>query len=211
MFGLIRKSSFFYVTHLCTFSLIGFVPSLEGRWGVFLVMAAAVPLWMSSSVLFAERMERYRFLRTVPITVREVVTLKLLLILGAGAVYFGILSAYVLSAGERGGRLSVNFSTIVFACLLSTLLAWIWQICIWKFGIGVMTPVILAAVFLQFLVVFLPLVSRRRPSLIGANEIRLFQQLAEPVWFISLLAVASLGYYGAWRLAIRVFQAGDPE
>lgn len=211
MFGLLRKSSFFYVTHLCTFSMIGFVPSLQGRWGAFLVMAAAVPLWMTSSVLFAERTERYRFLRTVPITDREVVTVKLLLILGAGAVYFGIVSAYILSAGERGGRLSVNFSTVVLACLLSILLAWVWQICIWKFGIGTMTPVILAAIFLQFLLVFLPLVSRRRPSLIDVNEVRLFQQLAEPLWLICLLVVAGLVYFGVWRMGIHVFQTSDPE
>ncbi len=211
MFGLLKKSSFFYITHLCTFSMIGFVPSLEGKWGAFLVMAAAVPLWMSSSVLFAERAERYRFLRTVPITDWEVVTLKLLLILGAGAAYFGILSAYVLTAVERGGRLSVNFSTIVVACLLSVLLTWVWQICIWKFGIGIMTPVILAAVFLQFLLVFLPLVSIRRMNLVGANEIRLFERLAEPLWLITFLAAAGLACYGAWRMALRVFQASDPE
>jgi hypothetical protein len=211
MFGLLRKSSFFYITHLFTFSWIGLVPSLEGRWSAFLVMAAAVPLWMSSSVLFAERMERYRFLRTVPITDREVVAVKLLLILGAGAAYFGILSLYILSAGERGGRLSVNFSTVVSVCLLSILLAWVWQVCIWKFGIGIMTPVILAAVFLQFLLVFLPLVSIRRYSLIGVNEIRLFQQLAEPLWFVFLLVAAGLVYYGAWRVAMWVFQTSDPE
>jgi len=81
MIGLLRKSSFFYISHLVTFSWIGVVPSLEGKYDWIVVASAIVPLWMSSSVLWAEQSEKYRFLRILPIHSSEIVAVKLSLIL----------------------------------------------------------------------------------------------------------------------------------
>jgi len=211
MIGLIKKSSFFYFTHLCTFSLIGLAPSFEGDFGVVVAMSAMVPLWMTSSVLWAERTEKYRFLRTLPVTDKELVTVKLALVLAAGVAYLGIISTFILIAGERGGRLSVNLSTALCACLLSILLAFIWQACIWRFGIGPMTPVLGIAGALLFLLVMLPLIARGRPRLIGINEVGIFQLLSHPVWFVFLVIVGGLVFCGLWRIAIPIFENSDPE
>jgi hypothetical protein len=211
MIGLLRKSSFFYISHLFTFSWIGLAPSFQGKYGVFIAMSAVVPLWMSSSVLWAEIFEEYRFLRMLPTTNREIVAVKLSLILAAGMAYLGVLSTYILIAGDKGGHLPVNFSTAVFAGLVGVLLAFVWQICIWRFGIRTITPIIVVAILLQFLLVFLPLAAGRRASLVGVNEIKLFQTLSEPLWFVCLLALAGLLFYGLWKLAIQTFERSDPE
>ena len=211
MIGLLRKSSFLYISHLVTFCWIGVGPSLEGKYDWIIAVSAFVPLWMSSSVLWAEQSEKYRFLRILPITSSEIVAVKLSLILAAGMAYLGILSTYILMAGDKAGRLPVNFSTAVFCCFAGLLLAFIWQICIWRFGIRIMTPIILVSIGLQFLLIFVPLVTRRRHSLIGVNEIKLFQTLAEPVWFVTFLVTAGLVIYGIWWLAIQVYEKTDPE
>lgn len=212
MIGLLRKSSLFYISHLFTFSLIGVVPAFEGKPGAFLAMAGVVPLWMSSSVLWSERGEEYKFLRLLPLTTRDIVSLKLSLILAAGTVYMGVLATYILIAGDQAGRLSVNLVTAAFGCLAGVLLAFLWQMCIWRFGISVMTPVILAAVVLQFFVVFIPLLARTKGrGLIGINEVRLFQLLAQPVWFLVLLATATLVLAGLWLWSVSVYEQSDPS
>lgn len=211
MIGLLRKSSLFYISHLFTFSLIGLGPLLEGKHGWIIVVSAVVPLWMSSSVLWAEQSEKYRFLRMLPVTSSEIVVVKLSLILAAGIAYLGILSTYILVAGDKAGRLPVNLTAAVFCCFAGLLLAFIWQICIWRFGIRIMTPIILVAIGLQFLLVFLPLATRRRPSLISVNEIKLFQTLSEPLWFVSFLVTAGVVTWGIWWLAIQVFDRTDPK
>jgi len=211
MIGLLRKSSFFYISHLATFCILGLGPSVEGRYGVFIAAAAIVPLWMSSTVLWAEQSEKYRFLRILPITSSEIVAVKLSLIMAAGTAYLGILATSILIAGDRAGRLPVNLSTAVFFCIAGLLLAFIWQICIWRFGIRIMTPIILAAIGLQFLLLFVPLVTRRRASLIGVNEIKLFQTLSEPLWLVSFLVTAGAVIWGLWWVAIQVFERTDAK
>jgi hypothetical protein len=211
MIGLFSKSSFFYISHLFTFSLIGLGPSLQGKYGVFVAAAAIVPLWMSSSVLWAEQSEKYQFLRMLPITSSEIVAVKLSLILAAGMAYLGILSTSILIAGDKAGHLPVNLTTVSFCCFIGLLLAFVWQICIWRFGIRIMTPIILIVIALNFLLIFVPLVTRRRASLIGVNEIKLFQTLSEPLWFISFVATAGVVIWGVWWLAVQVYERTDAK
>jgi hypothetical protein len=212
MFGLLRKSSVFYITHIFTFSLIGWSAIFEEKYGVFIVMSSLVPVWMSSSVLWAERMEQYRFLKILPITSREVVNLKLSLIAMAGLLYFSLLTFIILLAGETGGYLPINIATIVLACAVGVLLAVIWQICIWRFGLSIMTPIILVSGAVLLLVVIVSLATLgRKPSLIGVNNISVFRLLAQPLFFIPALAMTGLTFYGLWLLAIRVFELSDPD
>jgi hypothetical protein len=209
MIGLLRKSSFFYISHLVTFCWLGVAWSFQGEYGWISAVSAMVPLWMSSSVLWAEQSEKYRFLRILPITSSEIVAVKLSLILAAATAYLGILTTSILIAGDRAGNLPVNLSTAVFCCFAGLLLAFIWQICIWRFGIRIMTPVILVAIGMQFLLIFAPLVTRRRASLVGVNEIKLFQTLSEPLWFVSFLVTAGTVIWGIWWVAIQVFERTD--
>lgn len=212
MIGLLKKSSFFYISHIFTFSMMGWSAVFESRYGVFIVMASLVPVWMSSSVLFSEKSEQYRFLRVLPITSKEVVGTKLSLIMAAGSAYLALMTFIILLAGERGGHLPVNFATIICSCVLSVLLAFGWQICIWRFGISKMTPAILFSATLMILLVIVTLSTyTRRPNLIGVNDIPVFRLLSQPFWFIPVLALAGLSLFGLWHLAIRVFEQNDPD
>jgi len=105
MFAIARKTSFYYFTHLWTFSLAALFV-LRGRGGILSMMAILVPAWLSSSVLWSENMESYAFLRTLPVTDREVVRAKFSLALAAAFVYWVILLLLVSSAwGHTGNTL----------------------------------------------------------------------------------------------------------
>jgi len=211
MTGLLRKASLFYFTHLLTFSMIGVLPSFEGKYGVFIVMSALVPMWMSSAVLWSERMENYRFLKLLPITGNEIVTLKLSIIAGSGLAALGIITVYILTAGESWGPFSINFITAFTGCLIGILVAYVWQICVWKFGIQLMTPIILVSVFLQFLLIMIPLVSRQRPDVKGINDLAVFHLFSHPAWFLPSLVLIVLAGCGLRLLAVQVFEQSEPE
>ena len=73
-----------------------------------------------------------------------------------------------------------------------------------------MTPIILVSVFLQFLLVMLPLIKMQGYNIIGRNEIPFFQALTEPFWFLTILALFGAASYGLWHLGIRIFEESDP-
>ena len=77
MSAILRKSSFFFIPHLCTFSIppLTMFPEWRHR-GMLSVFALWIPVWLSSSVLWSERQESYAFLRTLPVTDREIVRTK---------------------------------------------------------------------------------------------------------------------------------------
>jgi len=166
---------------------------------------------MSSAVLWAEKSENYLFLRVLPITNREIATLKFSILFATGIVGLGIISTYIFIAGERGGSVSTNLATAAFGSICAILIAYCWQICCWRFGMGIMTPIILVSLFLQFLLVMLPLIKRRGYDIIGRNEIPFFQALTEPFWFLTILALFGAASYGLWQLGIRTFEESDPD
>ena len=76
MWPIIRRSSFFYLTHLATFSAA--LLWLFQGWRAFEVVPLFIPIWLSSSVLFSEHDESYAFLRTLPVTDRALVQARAL-------------------------------------------------------------------------------------------------------------------------------------
>ena len=100
MSAIARKSSFFFITHICTFvipPLFMLAGSLNNR-AVLSVMALWIPVWLSSSVLWSERQEAYAFLRILPVTDRRIVRAKFGLALGFAAVYWLVMALFIRAA-----------------------------------------------------------------------------------------------------------------
>ncbi|MCU0277242.1 MAG: ABC-2 transporter permease, partial [Acidobacteria bacterium] len=83
MLAIVRRSSFFYVTHFLTYVMMSLVETVAGRRGIAVFIVSMAFIWLPSSVLWSERNESYTFLRLLPVRDRDVVRAKLLLGLGA--------------------------------------------------------------------------------------------------------------------------------
>ncbi len=104
MLSIIRRSSFFYITHFLTFSLM---PLVGSRGAVLFVF-----IWLPSSVLWSERGESYAFLRQLPIRDRDVVRAKLGLGLGAVIAYWAWLTLLALVDRGASAQFFARFSLI---------------------------------------------------------------------------------------------------
>jgi hypothetical protein len=145
------------------------------------------------------------------VTATEIVTVKLSLILAAGLAYLGIMSAYVLTVGEGGGRLEVNLATVVFSSASCVLLGCLWQLLVWRFGMRTMMPVLGISASLLFLLVMLPVITLAKRGLVGVNEVWLFQLLSNPLWMGLFLVAFALLLYLVWRVAIPILERSDPD
>jgi hypothetical protein len=205
MFAVARKSSFFFITHLFTFNLSVVYFLAKGQSGRFLsVMAVFVPMWLSSSVLWSERMESYAFLRTLPVTDREIVRAKFGLAFVAAFVYWFFLTLAVRAAWGFGPALSAYLTLVNLVCACSLALAGGWYVFRWKFGITPLTVAVVTLIAVGFVAVVVLDIDRRTwPGGIG---IRVARQVAEGPWFwqLGLVLLALAAYYGLMRAAVRV-------
>ena len=204
MFVIVRKTSFFFFTHLCTFSVPAVVLLEGGKGGVLSMMAIFIPAWLSSSVLFSERMESYAFLRMLPVTDREIVRAKFGLVLAATLAYWLISSLLVHAEWSGTWEYPAYRALANMSCAVSLPLAACWYILSWRFGISALTVGVVSFVVLDIITTFIVNVDHRQ--WVGAPGVPGVRWLAEGPWYLQLfLFLAALAaYYGLMRVAIRV-------
>jgi hypothetical protein len=205
MSPILRKSSFFYITHLCTFSIPGLVtiPKWENP-GMLSVMALWVPLWLSSSVLWSERQESYAFLRTLPVTDREIVRTKFALALGFAFIYWVFLALLIRRAWGSTPEYAGYMALATLTCAIAIILSAAWYVLSWRLGIPALTVAVI--VFLVIGIVTTMAANIERMIRTGGIGILAPRWLAEGPWFyhILLLAAALAAFYGLMQLAFRV-------
>ncbi|OGD40582.1 MAG: hypothetical protein A2V45_00320 [Candidatus Aminicenantes bacterium RBG_19FT_COMBO_58_17] len=205
MSAILRKSSFFFITHVCTFSIPGMAMLLahEDR-RMLSVMALWVPVWLSSSVLWSERQESYAFLRTLPVTDREIVRTKFGLALGFAVIYWLFLSLLIRGAWGSTPEYAGYMALASLTCAVSLILAGGWYIFSWRFGPSALTGGVMA--FLAIVILATWIADVRRMVRTGGIGILAPRWLAEGPWIYQagMFAVALAAYYGLMRLAVRV-------
>jgi hypothetical protein len=139
MLSIIRRSSFFYVTHFLTFIMLSLVETVAGRRGIAVFVAAMAFIWLPSSVLWSERNESYSFLRLLPVRDRDVVHAKLLLGLGAAAVYWLWLSLLALATWGATPVFLARFSLITLTASFWPPLVALCYLGVWRIGARAMT------------------------------------------------------------------------
>jgi len=204
MFPIIRRSSFLYCTHILTFSLMGPLqfhkPQAIEMMGVFL------PLWLSSSVLWSEREESYAFLRTLPVTDREIVRIKFGIILVATIVYWLLMSslAFLLWGGTESFAARLTFISMI--CGFSLLLAAGWQVAVWHFGQSIMTRAILGFMGLSLVAAVVFVASFKRGAVPGASGFASIRWIAGAPWEVQALlcALVLAVFFSLMEAAVRV-------
>jgi len=204
MFAILRKTSFFYFTHLCTFSAPAWPALMKGEGGILSMMAVFIPAWLSSSVLWSERQESYAFLRTLPVTDREIVRTKFGLVLAAACAYWVILSLLVLSSWGSSWEYPAYMALTNLACALALPLAACWYIVSWRFGVDALTTGVMIFVVLDLAAAFVVNVDNRR--WVGAPGIAAARWLAEAPWYFqpAMFLLSLAFYYALMEVAVRV-------
>jgi hypothetical protein len=208
MFAIARKTSFFFLTHLWTFSLPAFL-LLKGKGGVISMMAIFVPAWLSSSVLWSEKQESYAFLRMLPVTDGEVVRAKFGLAFAAAFAYWLILSLLVLSAWGSTWEYAAYVALVNLTCAISLPLAGCWYIFHWRFGTSALTVGVIAFLVIDIASAFI--INVDRGNWVGAPGIPVACWLAEGPWYLQLclFLIALAAYYGLMQVAVRVKQKSE--
>lgn len=210
MSAILRKGSFFFITHLCTFSIPPLAMLLGQRnRGVLSVMAIWVPVWLSSSILWSERQESYGFLRTLPVTDRQIVRAKFGLALGFAVIYWLVLSLFIRGAWGSTPEYSGYMALAGITCAVSLVLAGGWYIISWRFGPSALTAGVMTFMVLGILGTWI--VDVRRAVRIGGIGTFAPRWLAEGPWVYQavLFSVALAAYYGLMRLAFRVKEESE--
>ena len=209
MFAIVRKTSFFYFTHLVTFCAPAWPALLKGKGGILSMLAFWVPLWLSSSVLWSEKQESYALLRMLPVTDREVVRSKFGLALAAAFVYWLILSLFNWWAWGSTWEYPMYMALANLTCAVSLPLAACWYILSWRFGQSALTVGVMALIVVGIIATFILNVDRG--TWVGAPGIPAARWLAGGPWYLQLcpFLIALAAYYGLMQVAIRVKQKSE--
>lgn len=210
MFPIIQRSSPLYLTHFVTFTMMA-GPILLDKPRILWVAAMLLPVWMSSSVLWSEREESYGFLRTLPVTDGEIVRSKFTLAALAVGVYWLILLVISVRVAELTNEFFPSLTLIHVCCGFSLVIAACCYLGIWRWGIGIMTPVILGFMFLNIVLALWVNFGRRIGDLSRAPGMSVVRYLSEAPWYLSLLflILAVLAYYVLMQLGIRIKKAAE--
>lgn len=209
MVPIIRRSSFFYLTHLATFC--GLLLGLFRGWHAFEVVPVFMPIWLSGSVLFSERDESYAFLRTLPVTDRAMVRAKFGILLSASAAYWLAFTGVAIALSDR---LSFGYPAGVFITLtwgFSLLLAAVWQIAIWRLGQPLMTWFIVGYMACNMFAAIPYIVSLSRGEWEGFWESTTILWLARTpgITLALTIAVVLAAFYGLMQVGVRVKQSSE--
>jgi len=173
------------------------------------VMAIWVPLWLSSSVLWSERQESYAFLRTLPVTDRQVVRAKFGLALGFLVLYWVILALLIRKSWGATPEYAGYMALASLTCSFAIVLVAVWYLVSWRFGptvltVGVMTLLVVAIVASM---------AANMERMIRTHGIGILapRWLAEGPWVyqVLLFAAALAAYFGLMRLAVRVKEKSE--
>jgi hypothetical protein len=212
MLSIFINRLFFYVSHLVTFSLIG-LPLLKRQIGVIPVMAMLIPVWVSSTVLWSEREESYGFLRTLPVTDKEIVRTKFTLVALVVLVYFLLTTAAVVQYCHGTPYLAHNMALVEVGAIVALIAAACWFVGIWLFGIGAMIIFILSFMFLGLASAILLRFGDGRDLWCAAYDLIPVDLLARAPWYVDglVLLLGLLGYYVLMQLAVKVKRASEPS
>lgn len=210
MYAVFFKTSPLFCSSIFTFSLLG-IPLVAGQTGVIPFMAMLMPVWISSSVIFSEMHESYGFLRTVPVTDREVVKAKFLLTLLAVSVYWTATMLFALRFGIGTPQLRPNLALVLLGAVCSLIAAACWYIGIWLFGITVMTVVVLASIGIMLIGSVALRIGSARSAWFLAHDFLIVRILSESPWYVwCLLALLGLAvFYLLWLAAVRVKERSE--
>lgn len=210
MSAILRKSSFFFITHFGTFSIPGLatIPGWENP-GMISVLALWVPLWISSSVLWSERQESYSFLRSLPVTDRQVVRTKFGLALGFIVLYWLILALLIRKGWGQSPQYDGYMALVSLTCAVAIVLAGGWYVFAWRFGSTALTVAVITLLVIVMLVTMAANIER----MLKTHGIGILAPswLAEGPWIyqVLLFAAALAAYYGLMKLAVRVKEKSE--
>ena len=204
---ILRRSSVLYLSHLMTYAVLMGRFLVTRDWTAFEFIPLFMPVWLASSVLFSEHDESYAFLRTLPVTDRAVVGTKFTLILSSATVqWLAMLAVAMLRSGD-GVVPPATPVYLTLVCAGGLLVAGAFQVAIWRYGISVMRPVILAFMAVGIVSVIIHMLSVKR--LAGWSP---FSQMAAIEWLggaplVSIALVAALAvavFWGLMQTGVRV-------
>jgi hypothetical protein len=203
----LRRSSFFYLSHLAVFSVVLGRYLGANPWPAFEVIPPLMPVYLASSILFSERGESYAFLRTLPVTDRRIVRTKFVLMLVFAAVYWFFLMGMALA---RFGDGPIGPSTLVYITLIcgaGLLAGACCQIGIWRFGVAAMTGVIVTLMGIAVaLAIGYTASLRGQPGWPVLSQLAPVEWLARSSWLSEavLVALTLISLYGLMRVGARV-------
>jgi hypothetical protein len=209
---IVRRSSFYYLTSAVTYLAIMGRYLVTRDWSAFEIIPLFMPIWMLSALLASESDERYAFLRTLPVRDADVVTAKVVLILGAAAFPWTLMTMAAvvrMPDGAAAPATLVYLSLIAVAGLWTTLA---YQIAIWRFGFAAMRFVIVATIVAAILLVLAHLASLKNvdtwPVL---SELGFIGWLGRAPWISSLVlgVLALIGVRALARVGVRVKAASE--
>jgi hypothetical protein len=210
MVPILRRNALLYLGHFMTYSLI-LTPLLHGDRGVVLAWPLFLPIWLSSTVLWTERDEAYAFLRTLPVTDREIVRLKFGSTLAAAALFALLPSTLTVMVWGGEGPIGPPLALIAVVCCLSLLLAACWHVGFWWAGAAMMTGVILTFMLANLAAAIALIAEYKRTGARSFDTGFALRWLPfESPYLVGLLVAAALGaYYGLMRAGVRIKAASE--
>lgn len=204
---ILRRSVIYYLTHFVIWfgMLSRFL--IVGDWPTFEIIPLFVPAWLASSLLFSEREESYAFLRTLPVADRAIVRTKLGLILSVGALYWVLMTVAAFARGLGSATGPAVFVYVGLVAAIGLLIAAGFQVLIWRFGITVMTGVIVVYTGVVLIATLVHTASMRfTPGWSEVTRMRGVVWLAGAPWLTHpvLVGLTLLAFYGLVQAGIRV-------
>jgi hypothetical protein len=202
-----RRSSFFYVTALCTYLVLMGRYLLTRDFPVFEVIPLFLPVWLLSAMFASEHDERYAFLRTLPVSDERVARIKFRLILSAVTVNWAVMmaaAAFRLRDAVAGPSTFVYLTLVVAVALL---LAACYQIGIWRFGFSVMSVAIGVSVAAGLVLVIVHMASLKyNDSWPAVSRLSAVAWLGGSPWLSSagIATIALVVFSRLLRLGVRI-------
>jgi hypothetical protein len=209
---ILRRSSFYYITALCTYMVLMGRFMLTRDWPVFEVIPLFLPVWLLAAQLSSEHDERYAYLRTLPIPDRRVARIKFTLILTAAATAWVLMTAAALYRAADG---LTEPSTLVYITCVATfglLLAGCYQIAIWRYGFPAMFAVSGVSIAVGLVLVIIHLANLKYNTFWPAlSRLAVVEWLGGAAWISNVLiaALALTVFYGLLRVGIRVKESSE--
>ncbi len=207
MLSIIRKNGWLYVSHMMTFSAMAILSLSRGRPHLVAVMAILAPIWLASSVLWSEREDSSAFLRTLPITDREVARAKFTLLLIAAGVYWLILFAVARTHAGPVGSMVPGLGFVTMSVVVGLIAGALVYVGIWFFG---QTPMTVLVVLFSGVGVLAAIATASRAGIAVLDGTSPGLGIGTP-WYavVAVLALGLLAYYGLMEVAVRVRRLGE--
>ena len=204
---ILRRSSFTYLTTLLTYcALLGrFLVTRD--WTAFEIIPLFMPVWLASAMLFSERDESYAFLRALPVADAVVVRTKFRLILTFATIQWLLMTMAALFRTDDGAAGASVLVYVALICAAALLVVACLQIGIWRYGLSVMTAVIMVFILVGLALVIVHMASLKYESHWPAlSRLAVVEWLGGAPWLsiAAIAAVALVAFFGLMRAGLRV-------